>query len=177
MFYVSFTQVDSIPTTLVDAKLVNGAWKEKVDRRTIRKCIFSNLTQTFQKSKKCGRCQAYRKEQQLSGWGCDRCGFEVQILLKTGSLAIANAIRYIYQRRVEGKRQLERIDKLTPERRAICTERLRFPDITRVNKTAIGRAINKRRAPIDNDFTIEPANESKKRKISVLPTAEGEQGQ
>ena len=32
------------------------------------------------------------------------------------NLAIANALRYIYQRRVEGKRQLERIDKLSAER-------------------------------------------------------------
>ena len=44
------------------------------------------------------------------------------MLIKSGSLAVANVIRYVFQRRVEGKQQLERINQLTPERADIETD-------------------------------------------------------
>ena len=84
--------------------------------------LYSLISPRASKKARNGRCQAFRKETQLSGWGCERCGFDIQILIKSGSLAVANAIRYVFQRRVEGKQQLQRINQLTPERADIETD-------------------------------------------------------
>ena len=132
------------------------------------------MCESFQTSKACGRCNAFRKEHQLSGWRCDRCNFDVQILIKTGSLAVSNCIRYIYLRRVMGKKQLERIHQLSPERFNIVSQRLRFPDIVNVDTTAVGKAFNKRRADPSGPSG---SSDSKKRKAQLLRSLEGTQGE
>ena len=87
-------------------------------------------------------------------------------------------IRYVFQRRVEGKRQLERINSLTAERGDIVRQRLKFPDIVSIRNSTIGRAITtdrKRRAQtgVSDDISTSPPQ---KRKTSVLQSTQGAQG-
>ena len=141
----------------VPARRNGGSWREGIDRRRIRQIVFEHLCSSFKSCRKCGTCNAFRRDYNLTGWKCDKCRVNLLVLVKSNTEATAALLKYVLRRRIDGKRQFERIKKQSVSRQYQLRERLRWPNLYDKRATPVGVGLLKRRA--SGGGTVEPEKE------------------